>query len=186
MTDENELIERTIQGDRIAFAKLFEQHHQRLGAFVFGITRSKETAEEIVLDIFLKIWMSREVLSEVKNFDAYLFVLAKNAAISALRKACREQAKAIQWKADATAQLQTTEGNEKELYLNLIDEAISQLSPQRKKIYLLSREEGLTYEAIGNQLGLSKLTVRAHIQQAVAFISNYVRSRAGNKLGLLL
>ena len=57
---DQDLLFRIARGDQEAFTRLFEQYHHRLGAFVFGITRSKEQAEEIVLDVFLKIWMTRE------------------------------------------------------------------------------------------------------------------------------
>jgi RNA polymerase sigma-70 factor (ECF subfamily) len=69
---------------------------------------------------------------------------------------------------------------EKETYLSLIDEAINCLSPQRKKIYLLSREQGLKYDEIADQLGISRHTVRAHIQQAVDSIVQYVKARIDN------
>ena len=88
---DQDLLFRIARGDQEAFTRLFEQYHHRLGAFVFGITRSKEQAEEIVLDVFLKIWMTREVLGEVNNFPSYLFLVARNASISALRKTIRER-----------------------------------------------------------------------------------------------
>jgi RNA polymerase sigma-70 factor (family 1) len=185
MIEENELVQLTSKGDKAAFTKLFERHHLRLGTFIYKITKSKEIAEEVVLDIFLKIWMTRETLAEIRNFDAYLFVLAKNGALMALRKASREHAKIDEWKKDSVTDIGGAENDNKEFYLTLIDEAINHLSPQRKKIYLLSRHKGLTYAEIGKELHLSKLTVRAHIQQAIAAISNYVLSRTGSRVSAL-
>ena len=77
-----------------------------------------------------------------------------------------------------------SEENHREHYLSLVDEAINQLSPQRKKIFLLSRNEGLKYEEIARQTGISRFTVRAHIQQAVASIAEYLKARMQG--GLLL
>src|ERR1043165_8637940 len=82
--EEKELLEKIAAGDHVAFTTLFDNYHHSLGAFVFSITKSKELAEEITLDIFLKIWMTREALAKVKNFKAYLFTVSRNAAISAL------------------------------------------------------------------------------------------------------
>ena len=186
--DENNLLNQIAEGDQSAFAQVFDKYHHDLGAFIFGITKSKEAAEEIVLDVFLKIWMTREVLAEVKNFKAYLFTVSKNAAISALRKIIREREQHASWNKTQTESLlgdNNDEAKEKEAHLSLIDQAIDQLSPQRKKIYLLSREKGLKYEEIANLLSISKFTVRAHIQQAVDSIFQFVKSRTTNELLLI-
>jgi RNA polymerase sigma-70 factor (family 1) len=172
---ETELLKRITEGDHLAFTDLFDGYHHTLGAFIYNITKSKELAEEITLDVFLKIWMTREALSEVKNFKAYLFTVSRNAAISSLRKIANERTKHIEW--TKTSFVVDDDTGEKETYLSLIDEAIDHLSPQRKKIYLLSREKGLKYEEIAVQLGISRFTVRAHIQQATDSIVQYVKGR---------
>lgn len=182
--EEKELLRKVTEGDRVAFTLLFETYHHGLGAFIFSIIKSREQAEEIVLDVFLKIWMTREALSEVKNFKAYLFTVSRNAAISALRKIIRERTQYTEWTKDTSA-IPAVEMDEKEAYLSLIDEAINALSPQRKKIYLLSREKGMRYKEIAHQMGISIFTVRAHIQQAVASVVEFVHSRMGNELLLL-
>lgn len=182
--DENQLLLRVAEGDQTAFTVLFDKYHHELGTFIFGITRSKELTEEIVLDAFLKIWMTREVLADVKNFKAYLFTISRNAAITMLRKAIRERANHTEWNKGQSTHLQEEPDN-KEFHLSLIDEAINQLSPQRKKIYQLSREKGLKYEEIATLMGISKFTVRAHIQQAVGSILQFVRSRTNNELLLI-
>ena len=175
---EIELLNKIAAGDHLAFTDLFDAWQHNLGAFIFNITKSKELAEEITLDVFLKIWMTREALSEIKNFKAYLFTVSRNAAISSLRKIVNERTKHVEW--TKTAIVPDDETIERETYLSLIDEAINQLSPQRKKIYLLSREKGLKYEEIGAELGISRFTVRAHIQQAVDSIIQYVKARVSS------
>ncbi|HWJ27449.1 MAG TPA: sigma-70 family RNA polymerase sigma factor, partial [Flavisolibacter sp.] len=181
--DEKLLLHRTAEGDETAFTRLFDAYHHTLGAFIFGITKSKELAEEIVLDIFLKIWMTREALAGIKDFRAYLFTISRNAAISALRKVIQERTRLADWQAVQNPEM-ISEENHREHYLSLVDEAINQLSPQRKKIFLLSRNEGLKYEEIARQTGISRFTVRAHIQQAVASIAEYLKARMQG--GLLL
>jgi RNA polymerase sigma-70 factor (family 1) len=184
-TVENQLLIQTAQGDQIAFTQLFDAYHHALGAFVFGILKSREVAEEVVLDVFLKIWTTREVLADVQNFKAYLFTISRNAAISALRKAIRERTRQAQWE-NEQAPAQPVEPDNRELYFNLIDEAIEQLSPQRKKIYLLSRQQGMKYEDIAKELGLSRFTVRAHIQQSVTAITAFLKERVNKELMLTL
>src|SRR4051812_6855845 len=94
---ETELLKRTAAGDHLAFTGLFDCYHHKLGAFIYNITRSKELAEEITLDVFLKIWMTREAISDIKNFEAYLFTVSRNAAISCLRKIATERTKHLEW-----------------------------------------------------------------------------------------
>src|SRR5690606_38854802 len=77
-------------GDEQAFAQLYRLWQPALGAYIFRITRSKEFAAEIIQDVFLKIWTSRETLSEINNFKSYLFVMSRNQALNALRKVMRE------------------------------------------------------------------------------------------------
>jgi RNA polymerase sigma-70 factor (ECF subfamily) len=182
--DEKQLLKEIAGGDQDAFKQLFNSYHQMLGAFIFGITRSREHSEEVVLDVFLKIWITREALAEVKNFKAYLFIVSRNAAISSLRKIIRERKQREQWTKDLPVN-DSGESNTVEPYLSLIDEAINNLSPQRKKIYILSREKGLKYDQIATQLGISAFTVRAHIQQGVSAIVEYVKSRMGSELILI-
>jgi RNA polymerase sigma-70 factor (family 1) len=177
--DEKQLLSRTAEGDQMAFTTLFDRYHHSLGAFVFGITKSKELAEELVLDIFLKIWMTREALTEVRNFEAYLFTLSRNASITALRKIIRERTQQARWETEQTSG-PDEDVMENEKYLSLVDEAINQLTPQRKKIYLLSREKGMTYEEIASLMGISRFTVRAHIQQAVTSILDFLKARIHN------
>lgn len=184
LQDEKELLSRIAAGDRLAFGVLFDFYHHRLGSFIFGITKSIELAEEITLDVFLKIWMTREVLTDVRNFQAYLFTVSRNVAVGALRKIVRERTQRSAWLKDPSAEFKS-DGEEKEIYLSLIEEAIDRLSPQRKKIYLLSRKEGLAYQEIAGQLGLSKFTVRAHIQQAVDAIVQFVKTRSNAELLLI-
>jgi len=183
--NEKDLLLRVANGDQTAFTLLFEQYHHELGRYIFGITKSMELAEEIVQNIFLKIWMNRETLSGINSFRAYLFIISRNAAITAFRKKVRDHIRQREWE----SAMQEGGGmedawREKELYLTLIDQAIEALPPQRKKVYLMSRQEGLTYEEIGIRLGISKLTVRAHIQQSTTAITAFVKKRGG--LPLLL
>jgi RNA polymerase sigma-70 factor (family 1) len=183
-SDERELLKLVAEGDSDAFASLFNLYHHSLGAFIYGITKSAELAEEITMDVFLKIWMAREALGEINNFKAYIFTVSRNAAISELRKIISDRARHTEWKVDPTNKSSDYE-NAKEEHLTIIDEAINQLSPQRKKVYMLSRKEGLKYDEIARQLGISRFTVRANIQQAVDSIVQYVKRRINTPVILI-
>lgn len=171
------------RGDEMAFARIFEYYHHGLGRNIYAITKSEQVAEEIVQDTFLKIWMSRETLAEIKNFKAYLFTISRNAAISELRKALKQQVSRSEWEQSALAAGED-EWMEREARLTIIDEAIEALHPQRKKVFVLFRQKGWTCDQVADELGISPLTVRSHIQQATAAITRYVKNRVNVPVAL--
>ena len=83
---ETEILKDIAAGSSKAFRVLYSQWEPTLSSFIFQVTRSKVITAEIVQDVFLKIWMTRESLVDVKDFKAYLFVISKNRAINALKK----------------------------------------------------------------------------------------------------
>ncbi|MFD1144648.1 RNA polymerase sigma factor [Larkinella insperata] len=171
---ENEVLGRIAQGDEKAFATLFNHYHQRLGLHIYRITKSTELAEEIVHDVFLKIWLNRELLTEIENFPAYLFVLSKNAALNGLKKVANEQARMIGLELD---QLQVAEMAEEDDRYMLIDEAIDRLPFQQRQVYLLSRHERLSYAEIAERMNLSRETVKKYLQLSTESIATYIRKK---------
>lgn len=127
-------------------------------------------AEELVHDVFLKIWRNRELLLDIENFPVYLFVISKNAALNALKKIASERL--------TFTDLELEAGSEPEPSVDyryaLIDEAIDQLPPQQRQVYLLSRHQRLSYNEIALQMGLSKETVKKYLQIATASMISYI------------
>ncbi|MBD1384582.1 sigma-70 family RNA polymerase sigma factor [Mucilaginibacter rigui] len=172
---EKELLLKVANGDEHAFSELFNTHHQLLGTHIYRITDSVELAEEVVQDVFLKIWMSRETLTNVQNFRAYLFVISKNHALNCLRKVAKER---IHQKTLEKNALSITPDDSPGLagYYSLLDEAIDHLPPQQQKVYLLSRHNRLKYDEIARQMGLSRETVKKYLQGATHSITSFVQS----------
>jgi len=172
---EKELLFKVANGDEHAFSELFNTHHQLLGAHIFRITDSVELAEEVVQDVFLKIWMSRETLTTVQNFRAYLFVISKNHALNCLRKVAKERIhqKTLE---ENILPFATEENPGLDGYYSLLDEAIDHLPPQQQKVYLLSRHNRLKYDEIASQMGLSRETVKKYLQGATHSITAFVQS----------
>lgn len=173
---ESELIQEVVLGNENAFGQLFTMYNQRLGTYIFRLTDSRELAEEIVQDVFLKIWMNRETLAGVKNFKAYLFVISKNHALNCLKKVIKVRAIQEIWETEAIDLLVVTEEEKNDSYYSLLDEAIDHLPPQQQKVYLLSRQERLKYAEIAEQLNLSRETVKKYLQIAITSITSHVRA----------
>jgi len=171
--NERELLTQVASGNEYAFRKLFMVHHQLLGVHMLRITNSVELAEEIVQDVFLKIWLTRETLVGVDNFKAYLFVISKNHALNCLKKLAKERLLIKTMENNGFGAL-VPETTDTDMYYNLLDEAIDQLPPQQQKVYLLSRHGRLKYAEIADQLELSRETVKKYLQIATTSITEYV------------
>src|SRR5688500_13593563 len=87
------MLQAIAQNDERAFNNLFYEYHQQLGAFVFSITRSKELTEEIIQDVFVKLWENRKELPAIKNFSAWLFIITRNHTLNAIKKLVQEREK---------------------------------------------------------------------------------------------
>lgn len=182
---EKDLLIKVSAGDEDAFRQLFSKYHQQLGIHIFRITNSVDIAEEIVQDVFLKIWISREALARVHNFKAYLFVISKNYTLNCLRKLSRERIHKKEWE-DNSVNILTSESDSFNIYYSLLDEAIDQLPPQQQKVYLLSRHERLRYAEIAHRLNISCETVKKYLQIATASITAYVKTNSEAAIILMI
>lgn len=178
------LVLRLRAGDATAFRLLFDRYHAKLLSFSTRIVRSEATAEEIVQDVFVKVWEGRRALDPDLSFQAYIYRIAKNRLLNHLRRQACERTLKKDWPYLALSQRNCNENQLVEAdYEQVLHRAIAQLPPQRQRIYRMSREEELTYEEIAGSLGLSRHTVKAQMVQALDFIRRYVQVRTGIPLG---
>jgi|SRR5690242_3082728 len=175
--NERELLRRIADSDQKAFDQLFERYRNQLFTYLLKITKSKETAEEIVLDVFLKIWTGRSIIIEIDNFEAFLFCVAKNKALDFLRWARKSRLQQMELWSRMQEMLSPEQADHKIAFADTaasVQQAVAQLSPQRKIVFLLSREHGLTYEQIAERLHLSTHTVRNHVAASLQFIRSHL------------
>jgi RNA polymerase sigma-70 factor (family 1) len=158
------------------FNELFRGHEQKLYAFVLKVLRSDAQARDIVQDVFVKLWTIREQLHEIENMDAFLYRLTENKVYDYLRAAAtRERTRREFWNRIQQTRESVAEELEAKEYHALIQQAIEQLPPQRKIIYLLSKHEGLKQQQIARELQISPNTVRNQLAEAFRSIRNYVK-----------
>lgn len=174
--EENEVLRHVANGDERAFRILFNRHHQKLAMHIFRLTQSHEMAEEIVQDVFLKIWVNRESLIEVQNFQAFLYVMSKNHALNCLKKVALERTVTTDLEEVVYDVEMEETGEDNDRYV-LIDEAIDRLPPQQRQVYLLSRHERLRYSEIAVRLNLSRETVKKYLQISSESITSYIRKK---------
>lgn len=174
---ENELLQKIIEGDTFAFKKVYELYQGRIFLFAYRFTKSKAAAEEIVQEVFVRLWEKREKVQINKNFSSYLLTITKNLVLDGLRKAALDK-KVQQQIYNYMQALQNTSAEQmiqKELD-RLHRQALDTLSPQRRNVYLLSREEELSYEQIAERLHISKNTVRNIMGEALQTIREFISS----------
>jgi RNA polymerase sigma-70 factor (family 1) len=174
---ENELLLQVACGSEQAFRQLFMRYHQWLISHIFRLTGSMAQAEEVAQDVFLKLWMNREVLAGIHKFKPYLFVLSRNHAVNVLKATIKERMRRQEWEKEHALQPLNNEDEPTVTRYTLLDEAIDQLPLQQRKVYLLSRYEQLTYTEIGDKMNISRETVKKYIQIAIASITAFMKRK---------
>lgn len=174
--DEMVLQKQISLGDEQAFKTLFDHYSPRLYHYILGIVKSKEVAEELVMDVFLKLWLAKDMMTEIENVNGFLFRIAYNKSIDFFRAVANDKqlTKNLQEKVPMQAQASADTSLLMQEYASKIREAIDLLPPQRKKIFTLSQEEGLTNLQIAQELGISKSTVNNTLVLARQFIKDYL------------
>ncbi|WP_348620055.1 RNA polymerase sigma factor [Pedobacter lusitanus] len=173
--DNVDLLIKFREGDEPAFIQIYNQYRGKVYSYAYQLCKSADTAEEIVQEVFIKIWQKREQINVALSFNAYLKKITLNHVLNYLKKVAREKALQEQIYHTIEQSSNRTEDHvlEKELR-KIYDEAISRLPQQKKLIYHLSRVEELSHDEIALKLNISKNTVKNHMVEASRFIREYV------------
>lgn len=182
-----ELVLLLTQDDEAAFSELYVRYKDKLRYFCLSLLKSGEEADDIVQEIFIRIWESRSFINPDLSFSSFLYTLARNRILNHFRDAD------IDMKVKQILALKNpTEENviESDMiyaeYKNMLYEAIETLSPQRKKIFNMSREENLSHKEIAALLGISVNTVQEHISESLRSIKSYFLKHTDISLSLLM
>ncbi|QGY44254.1 sigma-70 family RNA polymerase sigma factor [Maribellus comscasis] len=169
--NDNRLISLLQEGDKKAFRLLFEKYSSRLYQFAIKYLRDKEDTEDLLNEVFLKIWENRHSLKTNTVFQSYLFTIAYNNIRQRFLKKSREE-KYIRIFAEEYI---FDSANKEEqfdylLFLKKLDEIIDLLPPRRKEIFILSFKKELKNKVIASQLELSEQFVKNQLSLARKFI----------------
>lgn len=171
MLDEYQLLEALGKNDKKAFAALYERYAGKCLAFVESLVKDHASAKDITHDIFVKVWLKREVISKVDSFSVYLFKMARNAVFDRFesdnirRRYVARQLSHL----DEFVEYVDEKISVDELQM-LIYRAVNKMPEQRRNIFMLSRYKGIPNSEIAEMSGISIRTVENHLTNALADI----------------
>lgn len=180
---ETEVLQQVAGGDESAFRRLFDEHWQNMYGVAFMLTKSAPMAEDMVQEIFMKLWLKKEQLPDVENFRNYLFIVARNHIFNELKKKSTD----ILFTNHLFEYFHDTKETPEVKLLQkeaeqIMAEVIELLPQQQKMVYRMSREEGMSRNEMAERLGIAPNTVRNHLAKALEMI----RHRLQQGLTLML
>lgn len=166
--DERKLVESLKNSDHEAFSCLFRLYGTKVYRFSIGYLKSKEEAEEIVQDTFLKIWQNRSTINSSCSFSGFVFTIAHNLILNRIRKVRNQFAVEQHLRINDLTVSNPTEEKIMQDDLELIRQsALSQLPDKRRIIFELIRENDMSYQQVAEKLNISVKTVEAQMTEAL-------------------
>ena len=186
IVNEKNLLLQIAKNDEKAFTIIVNGYWNNIFSQALTYLKSKDSAQDIVQNVFLKVWERRSKLPAIDRFDSYLFIIARNQIISELRKKLASPIDNLiteNFKEIASSPDQLLCAKQ---FQESINRFIDLLPTQQKTAFLLSRNEGLTYEEIAVQMKLSKETVKKHIFRALNFLRTQLKAHVEILIGIFL
>lgn len=187
LPNEKELLQKIADGDDRAFAELFQVYHEPLAKYIFTLVDSVQMCEEIVLDIFVKVWENRLALPELDKFTSYLFILTRNYTLNCIRKLVSDEkhrelyvSEILHSKEDVGATI-----NISDEYLDVLNRAVAQLPLSQQRVLTL-RQQGLKTREIAQQMGISTDSVKKYQQWASSSVAKFLKTHTALSILLFL
>lgn len=174
--DNNHLFISLAEGNEQAFRELFFSYKDLVYSIALSYTSNHSDAEEIVQEVFSRLWKYREDLPQVNEITAWIRTVTRNQSFSALKKKAIELKRKKELAGYFPVQIENPGQamiHEKELQV-ILNEAMDRLTPQQRKIFELSRLQGLDRNAIAEMLGLSATTVSNHLTIALRTVRSFL------------
>jgi len=172
-----ELARKIKTGGKVAYQVLFERYAPQVYQFSLSYLKNEADSEELVQDVFLKIWEKRETLDESKNLKSFIFKIAVNTIYDFIRHKNVETAFAdyarLNFKTDDNYTWHSVIFNEMQQNL---EDIVAKLPEQQQSIFHLSKLQGLTNDEIAEKLDLSKRTVENHLYRAISYLKEYFKN----------
>ncbi len=174
--DTEEIICRLKKDDKVAIDELFGYYYPRLYQFSKSILKIDNEIDDILQEVFVKIWLNRQKIGNAETFNAYIFTITKNEVLNLIRKNLRDQTFRDQLFFRSVAEEYQLENQvEFEEIKARIDQIVANLPEKRQQVFILSRTKGLSNREIAQQLNISEKTIEDHITHAIKYIKNSMK-----------
>lgn len=171
---EKELITHLKNGDERAFTTLYRMFWPKVYNFSRLYLSSVTEVEEVVQEVFVKVWETRGLLREDDNFKGFLFIITRNHIFNQFRKSFNENAYKLTVLSSSMEYYdiedELSAADLKEFILKMVNE----LPPRQQEVFKMSRNEQLTYKEISTRLNISEKTVERHINEALKFLKKNI------------
>ena len=174
--------------DMRAYKELYMLLFDGLHRFSFSLVKSREGAEEIVSDVFIKLWQIRSQLLQIDNLKAYLYTTARNFSLNYIEKNARNPASQLH---DVDMETVVEFNSPEDLFISNetikgIEQVVQGLPTQCKIVFQLVKEEGLKYKEVAAVLNISVFTVRNQMSIATKKIGDALSHRVSTRCGLVI
>lgn len=184
---DSEMLRLLAAGDEQAFRTLFERYWDGVYSTSLALTKSAAIAEDIAQDVFTILWEKRADMAGVSRLEGYLFITARNLIYSRLRKLASGDAYrqyVLQFLHEGGG-LQADHAAEFRELEQCVLTAIRQLPPQQQRAFTLSRFEGMRHEEIASTMGVSRITIKSYIVQAISTLRKALSNHPSGAMGAL-
>jgi len=188
MPSEEEVLLRMMQGDESAFTKIYRHYHASLYVYLLRFCKVPSLAEDLVHDVFLKVWEIRDRINPELSFTGYLYRIARNHVIKTIDKLATDKNFRDQLfsQLDDVSTVQPEQQVRAKEYDRLFQEALVRMPPQRLNVFKLCRQEGKSYDEVALLLGISRNAVKKHMVLGMRFIYDYVHRHGDILLAIYL
>lgn len=172
---QQQLLSQLSKGDEPSFNALYKAYSRPLFLRVVNMIKSEDDAQEIIQELFIKLWQNRDTIDTIKSFQSYIFTIANNLVYNYFRKISHDQAliqklllNAADHYLDGQELLENKEAAE------IFQKAINQLTPQCKQVFQLCKIDGKSHKEVAELMGISMPTVNSHMTNALRSIREYI------------
>ena len=168
-----EYVVRLRRGQVEAFDALYQKYHRLVYANIIKLVKEKATTEDILQEVFIALWENRLAIQAGESVAGWLFVVSYHKSLAYLRRSLRQSL--IETELATGIYTDEQEASRKDRQLQLLEDAIQQLSVQKRRVFELCKLQGKTYEEAANELNISRHTVKEYLSLAIAGIKEYVK-----------
>lgn len=179
---EKEWVKGLLEDREDVFREIYDAYQRPIFAFAYYLTKSKDMAEDVVQEIFTKLWEKRSLLKTDTFLLSFLKTMTRNKIIDIFRKASLDKKIAGEIYKSMTTRTDANSYSEDQIlekeFSTIYIDALNRLPPQQRLVFSLRRDENMTYNQIASSLGLSTNTVRNHLTLATRSLHRYIGQHA--------